>query len=216
MKYIKILGLAAVAAMALMAFVGASSASATVLCKVSTSPCPTGSMYEPGTVIEGVSTNATLTSDLATVVCTNSETVAKTETTGSSTTTVTGTITALTFTGCTANNGTVKCTVTVQGLPYHAEVHWGSGVNGTLTVKAHAGGVSPGATVVCAGLISCTFENTLFTLPVNGGNPATIVANAVPLERTAFGGTPLCGTTAAWDATYTAVGTNTSINVLSQ
>ena len=33
MKYVKMLGLAAVAAMALMAFLGASSASATVLCK---------------------------------------------------------------------------------------------------------------------------------------------------------------------------------------
>jgi hypothetical protein len=200
--------------MALIAFVGAGSASATVLCKVSTSPCPEGEMYEPGTVIEGASTNATLTSNLATVVCENSATTAETETTGSSTTTVTGTIKALSFTGC--HSGLTPCTVEVNGLPFHAEVHWASGVNGTLTANAHAGGAFPGANVVCAGLISCTFERSLFTLPVNGGNPASIVANKISLERTPFGGTPLCGSEAFWDATYTAVGENTSINVLSQ
>jgi hypothetical protein len=39
MKYVKMLGLAAVAAAALMAFVGASTASATVLCSTTTTPC---------------------------------------------------------------------------------------------------------------------------------------------------------------------------------
>jgi hypothetical protein len=214
-KYSKILGLAVVVALALMAFVGASSASATVLCKVSTSPCPEGEKYESGTVIEGTATNATLTSNLATVVCGHSETVAEVENAGSSSTTVTGTITALTFTNCVANKLT-PCTVEVNGLPFHAEVHWTAGVNGTLTAKAHAGGALPGANVVCGTLLSCTFERSLFTLPINGGNPANIVANKVSLERTAFGGTPLCGSEAFWDATYTAVGENTSINVLSQ
>jgi hypothetical protein len=39
MKHLKMLGLAAVAAMALTAFLGAGSASATVLCKTATNPC---------------------------------------------------------------------------------------------------------------------------------------------------------------------------------
>ncbi|MGN6274963.1 MAG: hypothetical protein ACTHNP_03415 [Solirubrobacterales bacterium] len=39
MKYLKILGLAAVAAAALMAFVGAGTASATTLCKTTSTPC---------------------------------------------------------------------------------------------------------------------------------------------------------------------------------
>lgn len=210
MKYTKILGLAAVAAMALMAWLGASSASATVLCKNSTST-PCSEKYAPETIIEGAATNAKLTSNLATVSCTNSETTAETKTEGSASTTVTGTITALDFTGCTTGAG-VPCTVTVNHLPYHAEIHWTTGNNGTLTVSSDGSG-SPGANVVCAGVISCTFERTLFTLPVTGGAPASIAANAISLERTPFGGTPLCGTEAFWDATYTATGANSTIYV---
>ena len=50
MKYLKMLGLAALAAMALTAFVGAGSASATVLCKTKTTPCT--SKWTKGTQIE--------------------------------------------------------------------------------------------------------------------------------------------------------------------
>lgn len=216
MKYIKVLGLAAIAATALMAFVGASSASATVLCKSATSPCPAGEMYEPGTVIEGTSTNAELTSNLANVDCKDSHTTAVTTTTGGAAETVQGTITSLTFNECsTTQTPPLPCEVTVNNLPYHAEVHWTTGVNGQLTVESDGSG-SPGASVVCAGVISCTFERALFTLPVAGGNPATISANKISLERTPFGGTPLCGTEAFWDATYTAVGVNTAIRVLKE
>jgi len=52
MKYVKMLGLAAVAAMALTAFVGAGTASATVLCSTNTSPCPAGQKWPTGTQIE--------------------------------------------------------------------------------------------------------------------------------------------------------------------
>jgi hypothetical protein len=57
MKYLKMLGLAAIAAAALMAFVGAGTASAAggVLCKVegtsSGTTCPSGQAYTPGTKI---------------------------------------------------------------------------------------------------------------------------------------------------------------------
>jgi hypothetical protein len=207
---LKMFGLAAIAAVAAMAFVGASSASATVLCKTATVPCP--EKYGAGTIIEGTATNATLTSNLATVVCGHSATKTEISNAGGAAATVTGKITALTFTSCFANNGAVPCTVSVQKLPYHAEVHWTVGANGILTAKTGGAG-SPGANVVCAGLISCTFERTLFTLPVDGGNPASVTANKVSLERTAFGGTPLCGTEAFWDATYVSVGANTAIYV---
>jgi hypothetical protein len=169
-------------------------------------------MYEPGAIIEGTSTNATLTSNLATVTCTDSLTKAEVKTTGSESTTVTGTITELNFTGCKTGAG-LGCTVTVENLPYHAEVHWVSGSNGTLTAKSDGSG-NPGAIVVCAGVISCTFSKSLFTLPVDGGNPGLVTANKVSLERTPFGGTPLCGNESFWDATYTAIGANTSIFVL--
>lgn len=50
MKYLKMLGLAAVAAAALMAFAGAGSASAAVLCKTATNPCT--SKWTLGTKLE--------------------------------------------------------------------------------------------------------------------------------------------------------------------
>jgi hypothetical protein len=202
-------GLAAIAAVAAMAFIGASSASATVLCKTATVPCP--EKYGVGTIIEGTATNATLTSNLATVVCGHSVTKTEIEKAGGGAETVTGKITSLTFTSCATTAG-VPCTVSVQKLPYHAEVHYTTGANGILTAKTGGLG-SPGANVVCVGVISCTFEKALFTLPVDGGNPASVTANKISLERTAFGGTPLCGTEAFWDATYVSVGANTSIYV---
>lgn len=217
MKLIKI-GLAAIAAMAAMAFIGASSASATVLCTTTAVPCSgghaTSEMYGPGDVIEGTATNATLTSNLATVVCEHSETKASIETTGGASSTVTGKITALNFTGCKTTTG-VNCDVNVENVPYHAEVHWVTGDNGVLTVKTGGTG-NPGATVVCAGVISCTFSKSLFSLPVDGGSPASVTANKVSLERTNFGVTPICGSEAFWDATYTATGANSSIYVLKE
>jgi hypothetical protein len=90
----------------------------------------------------------------------------------------------------------VNCSVTVNNLPYHAEVHWTEGHDGVLTVSGYEG--NPGATVVCAGVINCTFSNTLFSLPIDGGNPAKVTANKVNLLRN--GG--LCGNEAFWDATY--------------
>lgn len=202
MRYLKVLGLAAVAAMAVMAFLGASSASATVLCTQTLTTCPggheTNEMYEPGDIIVGTATNARLTSDLANVKCSNSETEAELETTGGASETVTGTIIGLNFTGCkTEQVIPVNCTVTVNNLPYNTEVHWTEGHNGQLTVTSGGGG-NPGATVVCIGVINCTFSNTLFSLPIDGGNPAKVTANKVNLLRN--GG--LCGNEAFWDATY--------------
>jgi len=171
-------------------------------------------MYEPGMIVEGTATNATLTSNLATVICDHSFAEAETQTTGGASATVTGTIKVLNFTGCETTTG-LGCTVSVENTPYHALVHWVSGDDGTLAVKTGGGG-SPGAAVVCAGVMSCTFERSLFTLPIDGSNPAAVAASKVSLERTPFGGTPLCGIQASWDATYTAVGGITSIFVLKE
>jgi len=208
-KHVKILGLAAVAAMALMAFVGASSASATVLCKVTptgTNPatCPTAETYGAGTVIEGTAVDAKLTASgvgFPNVTCNHSVTSASISNTGSASTTVTGTITALDFTECETEGSHTPCEVEVENLPYHAEVHWTSGThNGVLTVKSHGSG-NPGAKVICSGVIECTFSKTLFELTVTGGNPAHVTAAQVPLSLTSLG---LCPTSATWDATYVA------------
>src|SRR5215470_1129708 len=96
MKYVKMLGLAAVAAMGLMAFLGASTASATVACKTQlTANChssgwayPAGTLWdaslEPGsTAILEATSGGTLED-----TCTESTVAGKQENTGSSSETI--------------------------------------------------------------------------------------------------------------------------------
>jgi hypothetical protein len=194
-KYIKMLGLAALAAAALTAFVGVGSASATILCHNSSNPCT--SDFVAGEFITGNASGATLTNNLSNVSCKTSETKVEVTNTGGSEATVTGKVTALNFKSC-STFGFIPCTVTVNNLPYHAEAHATSGGNGTLTVTAGEGGGEPGASVNCSGIINCTFGEELFNLPITGGNPASVTATKVKLTRT--GGE--CPEEAFWDATY--------------
>lgn len=52
MKCLKVLGLAAIAAAALMAFLGTNTASATVLCSTTTEPCPAGQKWPVNTALD--------------------------------------------------------------------------------------------------------------------------------------------------------------------
>ncbi len=135
MKYVKMLGLAAVAAMALMAFVGASSASATVLCHTTTTPCTekwkTGTeprfVVRPGTA--GIWKD---TSGAIAAKCPEGELRGTITNPGSATETVKASIPAsgLTWPGV---EGCIK-TVTLEGGTI--EVHAISGTdNGTVTVS---------------------------------------------------------------------------------
>lgn len=190
MKYIKMLGLAAVAATAVMAFVGAGTASATVICATGTpeeSVCGTGKKEYSG-AITGVSTNATLATNLANVVCAESETTLNpTSSTGAP---IVGTVSALTFTSCETEVTHVGCTVTVRNLPYN------SSLEGTaLTVTDSVGA---GARVVCLGVIDCEFLTKEAHLTVKNGSPTTATATNVGLTRTGV----TCPETATWSATY--------------
>ncbi len=202
MKYAKMLGLAAIAALALMAVAGAGTASATVLCKEkpnASNQCPAGKDYAAGTVLKATAASAFLDTSLVDVTC-HSEVEAKTTTTGGAAATVLGTIENLTFTGCETEGGS-ECEVEVENLPYKAEIHNTATVgNGLLTVTGHSG--EPSAQVVCFGFLDCTFGNTKFELPVDGGNPAKVTANAVKLAIKEGGF--LCPSEAKWTATYTA------------
>jgi hypothetical protein len=196
MKYAKMLGLAVMAAMALSAVVGASTASATELCKEN--PC-NGTMYPAETAVTAqlkTGAVAELTSPITNVTCKKSTTSGKTTTTGSATETVLGQITALTFTECTDTAGE-KCTAEAVNLPYKGEIHATGGGNGTLTVSSSGKG-NPGATVVCGLVINCTFSTALASLSVTGGNPALAVANKIGLNLA--GG--VCPTEAHWDSQY--------------
>jgi hypothetical protein len=203
MKHLKIIGLAAVAAMAITAF-AAASASASELCSTNTSPC-TGTMYMPGTAVSASSTSAVLTTSGGlvnpTVTCKKSSTGGETTTTGGVGTTVNGSLSSLTFSECTHNLASPPentCTATAVNLPYLAKGTATGGGNGTLKVESGGKG-NPGAKVECKGLPTCTYSAASVTLDVTGGNPATVVANKEALSGGAFP----CPPNAQWTATYT-------------
>jgi hypothetical protein len=209
MKYLKMLGLAVIAAAAVTAFLGAGSASATVLCTENTEPCntehPAGKMYKPGDLIHGVATDPLLTASPE-ITCASSTVTLEVSTTGSAATSPTGKITELTFSTCKVNSGIFSgtpCTVTSIRKPYSATATLGTKPNGTLTVVSGGSG-SPGAKIICGGFLECTFSNTDFSLPITGGaaNVAAVTAKEVPL--TIEGGGFGCPASAKWDAVYKA------------
>lgn len=113
MKYLKVFGLAAVAAMALTALLGTGSASATVLCKTSPIPCPAGWDFDAGTEIhastpDGISSSIATTSETLLETCADATFKGKTTNTGSATETVKGTVDAMTFTECTKTIDVIK------------------------------------------------------------------------------------------------------------
>jgi hypothetical protein len=200
MKYVKMLGLAAVAAAALMAFVGASTASATVLCKTpgtgepTGTTCPAGWAYEKGTAIHAVNEGtATLTTSFLDITCNKSTVQGSTDNEGSASETVTGSITTLTFEEC-------NCEVKVLAAGT-LEVHWISGThNGTLTSK------NAEVTATCStifGKVHCIYSTPATGTDLGtatGGNPATMDISSADIPRLSTNS--LCDTTANWDANY--------------
>jgi hypothetical protein len=207
MKYVKMLSLAAVAAAALMAFVGASTASATVLCKTpgtgtpTGTTCPANQAYPAGTEIHAVSEgNLVLTtgSEFTEITCKKSTIKGLTSNEGSATETVkvTGSASTITWEECSTPNG--GCTVTTV-KPGTLEVHWIEGThNGTLT--------STGAEITsnCAsifGNIHCIYQAANEDLgTVTGGAPATADFESTPVNIVSTSG--LCPSGPKWDAKY--------------
>jgi hypothetical protein len=217
-KYVRI-SLAAVMTMALTALLGAGSASATVLCKETPSgsppACPAAQTYNAGQVILGEATDPVLTNDLEDLTCKRSNIKVDIKQTGGAVSTVLATVNDLTFTECTTVNTHTPCTVSVENLPYLAEVHWTSGTHsGTFTGKSDGNG-NPGAKVSCPGILVCKFSTPEAVLAFNGGNPANLVANEVELGPNGGFLGALCPDEAFWDAEY--VATNpTAVWVASQ
>lgn len=197
MKYVKMLGLAAVAAAALMAFVGAGTASAeTTLCKVTETPCSSTNMYPVGTEIKSslvAGTKAVLTpaGELPTIECEASAVEGKTETT----TTPEGKISTLSFTKC---NQTVETVETGK-----LQIHYDAEHNGTLT----ASGVRVRVKALF-GALSCDFGGEVNAgLTVTGGAPAKVDATAtIPMIQKT--GSINCPESAVWHAEYNVTSPN--------
>jgi hypothetical protein len=200
MKHLKILGPAAVAAMALTALIGVSSSSAAELCSTNTSPC-TGTIYGSSTSISAnlkAGTTSRLTSNFGAITCKKSTMAGKT-TNGEGH----GEITTVSFTGCTDPFGG-SCTFNSVNPPFTVSTAATGGGNGTITTTAteahETEGKNPGMTVTCTGIgLNCTYSRAEMTLNVTGGNPATILAENESLEFTAGG---FCPSETSWDYEY--------------
>jgi hypothetical protein len=196
MKYVKMLGLAAVAAAALMAFIGAGTASATVLCSATETPCSAANKWglvhihlssEGSTILKetgaGGETLDTCKSSTLTGDITNA---------GGSGVPVTGNVTALTWSECT-------WTTTTNTL-------------GKISIDGPLTGTSNG-TVTADAPIEVTISIPFFGSCVYGvkagvslgtlteGKPATVDANAVAEKLS--GSSITCPATANWTGSYT-------------
>jgi len=199
------LALAAVAAAALMAFIGAGTASATKLCSTTVDPCPAGQHWPQGTPIDfslKKETTAQLISTAGEAIdtCTGSTVTMTTTNTGSSTETVTAHITKLEWTGCTFPTTTIR-----KGC---VEIHKiTSTSNGTLTADKckKAEGIEEGISEVTINTIffgSCIYgiEAGKSIGDVIEGKPAHFTANAVAKKLS--GSNIACPETSKWSATY--------------
>lgn len=189
MKYLKMIGLAAVAAMALMAFAGAGTASASVLCTATETPCSAAKKISPTNDSEMVATltgSAVLEEDPGNVIatCTASEMVADSTAAGSKTETAVGKITKLTWGGC----STTVDNVALGSLEVH---HIPGTDNGTVT------SIGTEVTLNLFG-VSCTLKGTDLGTITGGTSPVMDVTATVDLTVGSF----LCPEHALWTATY--------------
>jgi len=191
MKYVKMLGLAAVAAMAITALMGAGTASATTVCTEggTVAPCASGRKPYEGEIAAHLvpGTKAILKGSI-TVECSTSEVKGTTDTAG------VGQIKSATFTNCTGCSPVVS-----EAFPWpsHAVSNSPANGNGKLFVE------NPKVTLekCLGGIATCRAKAKSVELAVTGGKPAKIVAAAVPLEIETVSGFG-CGSTGSWKAEY--------------
>lgn len=192
MKYLKILGLAAIAAAALMAFVGAGTASATALtCTNAKSEeiiCPKGTAIK--SVNEGT---VTLDPPFGRIECNESVVEGSTSNEGGAEATVTGSISEVFWKSC---NATV--TVLKKGT---LEIH----TKGTSTTEGTVTSTGTKVTVEFIGT-HCIFETNgtdigTLTGSTATGSTATFDISAT-IPRTEGRSGAFCGEKAAWTGAY--------------
>ena len=188
MRLTKMLGLALVAAIAAMAFIGAGSASA-VLCKVKQSPCEAANQYPVPTTILASSPAVKLTGSI-TVLCPSHVTLIheKTDTGGK----LLGSTTLLDWgTASTPCTGCTKVTTTALGTFDDESTGSGNGIILPLNVTV--------LLQECPFGLDCTAKATNGTtvLGLTGGTINGTAAATAKTSVTLSGG--LCGTSGTWE-----------------
>lgn len=195
MKFTKGLGLAAVAAIALMGLAHAEMASATQVCKQVQSggdgKCPGGSSEKELTKGEALTASATdlvLTGLSSSVSCARSSVTLRMAS-ENSISLIKGKVTALSFDDCATVAGT-PCVATVANLPYDVVLH-----DTDLLFFDKAGGVS--LQLECGYLVSCEFTVQEQLLEVEGN--LLVAVDERPATKKG-----LCPLVPRLDATYSA------------
>jgi hypothetical protein len=179
---IRTIGLAAIAALALTAWLGAGSATAaeTTLCKSAADVplCSAANRYAAGTTFQATTEEAIISTSLVSVEC-KSSMEGKTNTQSGNPLGIT--ITSWSLDSCTTVGGT-DCVVENNNAkaPYAGSVTWTSSDDGDLSVKS-AGSGAPSWLLECGAFMHCTFSSQP-TLSMNGGNPGEIVASSEPMS----------------------------------
>lgn len=195
MKYAKMFGLAVVAAMALMAFVGAGTASAT-LCKVNETPCASGNQYPTHTTVKAHSNSAVLSGSLE-VTCESDVTLLHEGISGGE---LFGKVTSLTWSNC---QGACSSATTNTPLPTFKDKALGKG-NGALFISKTSVTLKG-----CFFFFTCIASAEKAELSLTGGTiggTANANANNVPTTVEGSG----CGTEGTWNAKYTVTEVNGS------
>lgn len=194
MKYLKMFGLAAIAAGALMAFAGAGTASATEL------DCSASTMCAAPTTIHAVN-EGHVTLDAAVTVTCEESTIHGNATTGSGSETVTGSIEVLTFTRC--GGWTVTAIAGHLGsLEVHTRTASADG-NGTVTSKETEVTLE-GFGLHCVYGTGTGHDIGTLTGSKNTGSTATFDIEAEVTRLPGSRSGAFCGgTTAKWTGNYT-------------
>ncbi len=207
MRYVKMLALAAVAAGALMAFIGAGTASATVLCSTTADPCPAGQSWPANTAIDfsipsGASANLVDTTGEPLDTCTTSTVKGKITNAGSSSATTTGAVEELTWGSCTFPTKTL----TLGNL----EIHKVAGTsNGTLTAdgtfEVTINTIFFGSCIygVTSGVDLGELTEGIYTKTTGKPTDETAVFHANAVAEKFSGSNLACPSTSRWTATYT-------------
>jgi hypothetical protein len=175
------IGLAAIAALALTALAGISSAFAneTVLCKTSASTCPVAERYSSGTSLKASSSSLVFETGMGDIEC--AEPTLEGKSTAASGEPLPVEVTAWTLKGPCVNYEE-KCEVESENLPISASIAWSGGSNGTMT------GSEVGWHAECESGLDCTYSvKPMFT--VEKGSPAHLTMAA----QTGSESGPWCG-----------------------
>lgn len=205
MKSVKLIGLAAIAALAIAAVLGAGSASAaeTALCKVGgtgMSPyCPSSERYPSNTKFSATpksGTKITISTSLATVEC--SESTISGSTSAESGEPLPLSVSGWTLGGCTLHSGGACTATAAKSSPYSGSLNRTEESKGTLSIGSGGSG-NPGWTVECGSTLQCTY--TLEAQFAFNGEPssAEFTGSKLSLAKSGF----LCGKTNTLSATYT-------------